>query len=75
MIKKNRSILLSSIYFLVVIVVVSFNRYTAVEKQRCLYIYKKDKILSLFKVKLIIRNRIQLKARIHYETKDKEEFN
>lgn len=49
--KKNRSILLSSIYFLVVIVVVSFNRYTAVEKQRCLYIYKKDKILSLFKVK------------------------
>lgn len=53
MIKKNRSILLSSIYFLVVIVVVSFNRYTAVEKQRCLYIYiyKKDKILSLFKVK------------------------
>lgn len=49
--KKNRSILLFSIYFLVVIVVVSFNRYTAVEKQRCLYIYKKDKILSLFKVK------------------------
>lgn len=50
--KKNRSILLFSIYFLVVIVVIVVLIVDiAVEKRRCLYIYKKDKILSLFKVK------------------------